>query len=272
METLRAIFNWISQHKIVSGLALLFCIGAFVGVRFVLVRSAGVTSGPIKRGTAVDAVYGIGTVTATHSYSVKPGLTGHITKLFVKEGDSVEKGQKIVEIDFITFTAPFKGVINYLPYKVGENVFATLPVAVETDLQDRYMLVSLEQQAILKVKAGQKVKLSFDTLRKVSFQGEVMATYSYNGNFIARVSCPDLPPEILPDMTADVAIIINEIPNALLIPAAAFEDGWVWVRRERSLPEKVPIKIGVVDQAKIQVLSGDLKEGDQVMIRRQLTP
>ena len=272
MDFLRAFIKWTSLHRIISffSIAILVCI--IFGVRFVLVRSDGVTSGPIKKGTIVDAVYGIGTVTAKNSYSVKPGLVGHISNLFVNEGDTVKKGDKLVEMDRISFSSPFAGVVNFLPFKVGENVFPQLPVVIVTDLTNRYLLVNLEQQAILRVKSGQKVKISFDTLRKINIDGIVQSTYSYNGNFIARVNAPDLPMKVLPDMTADVAIIINEIQDALIIPSASYEDGFVWVRRGKSLPIKTPIKIGVVDQAKVQVVSGDLVEGDQVMIRRKLTP
>jgi multidrug efflux pump subunit AcrA (membrane-fusion protein) len=271
MELLRSIVRLTSKHKFISFFVLAAVVGVFLSIRFVMVRSEGVTSDPIKKGMAVDAVYGIGTVMASHSFAGKPGLVSHITNLYVKEGDKVHKGDKLVDIDQTVFYAPFNGVVNYLPFKIGENVFPQLPVVVVTDLSDRYMLVSLEQQAILRVQPGQKVKISFDTLRQVELEGVVQSTYSYNGNFIARVQTPNLPPEILPDMTADVAIIIREISDALLIPAAAYEDGFVWVRREHALPTKVPIKIGIVDQAKVQVISGDLKEGDQVMIRRKLT-
>ncbi|MGZ3774524.1 MAG: efflux RND transporter periplasmic adaptor subunit [Pseudobdellovibrionaceae bacterium] len=271
MKALRTVLNFLSRHKIISSIFLLVIIASSIAIRFVLVRSEGVTSGPIKRGILVDAVYGIGTVVATHSYSVKPGVTSTISELFVKEGDSVKKGDNLVRIDNVTYKAPFKGVINYLPFKVGENVFPQGPVLVLTDLSNRYMVVNLEQQSALRVRPGQTARISFDSIRQQKFNGVVESTYSYNGSFLARINIENLPPEILPDMTADVAIVIREVPDALIIPAMAYEDGYVWVRRGQSLPYKTPIKIGVVDQALVQVISGDLKDGDQVMIRRRQT-
>ena len=71
-------------------------------------------------------------------------------------------------------------------------------------------------------------------------------------------------------MTADVAIIIREIPNALLLPVTAYENGYVWVKRGHALPTKVEVKIGVVDGMFAEVASGDLNEGDRLMIRRKV--
>ena len=235
-----------------------------------IVRSAGALSSPLERGKIVDAVYGIGTVTATRSFSIKPGVVTTLRNLYVKEGDSVRKGQNLLDIDNVMYRAPFDGVINFLPFKIGENVFAQLPVLVLTDLKDRYCVVTMEQQGALRVRAGQKAKLSFDSMRNATYDGVVQSVYSYNSNFLARIDVSDLPMEILPDMTTDVAIIIREITDALLIPVAAFEDGFVWVKRGHALPSKVAVKLGVVDGMLAEVTSGDLQPGDRLMIRRKV--
>lgn len=54
-------------------------------------------------------------------------------------------------------------------------------------MKDRYLVVSMEQQGALLVKPGQNVKLSFDTLRKQSYDGNVVALYSSETSYLARI-------------------------------------------------------------------------------------
>jgi membrane fusion protein, macrolide-specific efflux system len=269
MELIRSVFRWIQHHRI---LTLVF-VGLFAmvlaGFNFFQYHNDGSLTEPIGRGKIVDAVYGIGTVTANRSFSLKPGVVGTLSDLFVKEGDTVKKGQRLAQVDSMTYHAPFDGIINYLPFKVGENVFPQVPILIVTDLLNRYMVVNMEQQGALRVRAGQKAKLSFDTLRNQNYDGVVQSVYSYSSNFIARIDVSKLPPEILPDMTADVAIVIGEHENALLAPIPALDGEAVWVKRGQGLPTKTPIKIGIVDEKMAEIVSGDVREGDRLLIRRK---
>lgn len=272
MDTLRTLTKWISKHRALSFLVALTVTALLVFARVVVNRSQGSLSEPLRRGTIIDGVYGIGTVTAIRSFAVKPGVIATIDSLYVKEGDSVRKGAELARIDKVSYRAPFDGVVNYLPFKVGENIFTQLPALVLTDLMDRYLVVSLEQQGALRVRAGQKAKLSFDSIRSQNFDGVVQSVYSYNSNFLARIDVTSLPAEILPDMTADVAIVIREVKDALLIPIAAYENGFVWIKRGHMIPMKVAVKLGVVEGTLAEVTSDDLRVGDTLMIRRKVTP
>lgn len=239
------------------------------GVRYVRAHTDGKLSEPLGRGRIIDAIYGIGTVAANRSFALKPGVIGTLTDLYVKEGDVVKKGERLAQVDSTLYRAPFDGVVNYLPFKVGENVFQQIPILVVTDLTNRYMVVNLEQQGALRVRPGQKAKLSFDTLRQRNYDGVVQSVYSYATNFIARIDVSQLPPEILPDMTADVAIVIGERDNVLLAPIPALDGDSVWVKRGQELPRRVPVKTGIVDDRMAEIIEGDVNEGDQLLIRRK---
>jgi len=226
MDTIRSITQWISRHRVLTIASSVVLLGLFFIGETIYERNQGTLTEPLKKGTIMDAVYGIGTVTATKSYAVKPGTTVTITDLYVKEGDTVQKGGRLALIDNVLYRSPFSGVVNFLPFKIGENIFTGLPTMVVTDLNDRYIVVTLEQQGELRIQKGQKAKLSFDTIRQKNYDGMVTSVYSYNSNFLARIDISSLPFEILPDMTADIAIIIQEIPDALVIPVVAFDNGW----------------------------------------------
>lgn len=264
---MNSFFSWIKNHKFLSSffvLLLIFLVS--MGFNRAKHTESFLLSEPISKGPIIESVYGIGTVTATKSYSLKYGVNTTIKKIYVKEGDFVQAQQVLLEmLDGNNFKAPFAGTITSLPYKVGENVLAQSSVLTLVDLEDRYIVVSLEQRSALLVHAGQKAKLSFDGLRKESYAGIVQSVYSNDNNFLVRIDASTLPLQILPGMTADVAISIGDPHNALLVPIAAIDDDKVHVKLNRGI-KTVSIKTGLADGAMAEILSGDLHEGDRLVM------
>lgn len=272
MKFLRSLLRIIQEHRVLSALVLTLLVSATLIFRSIRTRSEGILSEPLVKTTLIEAVYGIGTVTANRSYQIKPGIISTINEFYVKEGDEVEKDHKLARRDQVLFRAPFTGTVTALPFKVGENVFAQAPILTLVDLSDRYLVVSLEQQGALRIKRGQKVKMSFDTLREQTYEGTVQAVYSNDNNFLARIDLGTLPENILPGMTCDVAITIEERPSVLSVPVAALEEGkFVWVKRKGSIPKRIEIKTGIIDRATAQVLSGELKDSDRVLIKKRMS-
>src|SRR3989344_1552320 len=142
------------------------------GVTWLQLSSGSAETVQVQRGNIVEAVYGLGTVTANQSYQVKLGVTGTITAVYVTEGDTVEKGKPLVNIDSgATFKAPFSGTVTSAPFKLGETVYSQTPIVTLINLKDCYVLASLEQESALRVRAGQSARISFETLRGQIFQG-----------------------------------------------------------------------------------------------------
>jgi multidrug efflux pump subunit AcrA (membrane-fusion protein) len=273
MDQLRKLGEWIIRRKYLSLVILTLLIAGTVAARNFLQSSRGQLSPPLQRGVIVDAVYGIGTVTANRRYSLNPLIGKTIGRSYVKEGDHVKRTRPLVATDDGNiFYAPFDGVVNFFPYHPGENTYPTTPMLIFTDMSDRYVVVSIEQQSALHVRVGQTAKLSFDSLRQASFEGRVAAVYSYASNFLARIDSVRLPDSVLPDMTCDVAIVLDVHKDALIIPVAAFESGRVWVKRGKALPRATPVKLGVIDGTNAEIVEGDVKPGDQVLIRDQVSP
>jgi multidrug efflux pump subunit AcrA (membrane-fusion protein) len=266
------VFEWLRVHRwrtvLIAGAVLV----AAVAFGWRATSQQGNTlSEPIQKGAIVESVYGIGTVTATKSFQLKLGVTSTIQRMFIKEGDQVKRGQRLVDLDGVLFNAPFDGTVTLLPFKVGETVFPQAVILSIVDLQDRYALVTLEQQAALRVRRGQKARLSFDSMREESYDGLVEAIYSNDNNFFVRIGISGLPPQILPGMTADVAIGISEHRDALIVPVAAIDAGNVYVKRGLGTTA-VAVKTGIVDGAKAEIVSGDLREGERVVIRKKVGP
>ena len=273
MRAIRSVAKWIKKHKILTLLISTVIIGSLFTYHIIRSRSDGILTNPLARGQIIQSVYGIGTVMTNKSFQIRLGVISTIHELYVKEGDTVKKSDKLAKIDEITYRAPFHGTVTSLPFKVGENVFTNVPVLTLVDLTDRYLVVSLEQQGAIRVQRGQKVKMSFDTIREQNYDGVVQSVYSNDSNFLARIDISELPSHILPWMTADVAIFIRTKEDVLLLPVAAMEKGnIVWRKRGRVIPKKIEVKLGIVDKAMGEVVSGDLAVGDQLLIRKVIAP
>ncbi|MCE9596762.1 MAG: efflux RND transporter periplasmic adaptor subunit [Spirochaetia bacterium] len=262
--------KWLKGHAILAIVGLVGAISILLGARYIIQRSEGILSEPIATGTIVRSVYGIGSVMANRSYQLKLAIVNNLNEIYVKEGDSVPKNGRLVLIDGIPYSAPFAGTITFLPYRIGENVFASVPVLTLVDLRDRYIVASLEQQGALQVQKGQTVRMSFDTIRDHYYTGTVSAIYSNENQFLARIDVRDLPAQVLPGMTADVAISIQERKDALLVPVAALEGKSVWRKRGHEIPRLIEVQIGIVDREFAEIEKGDLAAGDRVLIKTRV--
>lgn len=262
--------GWLRKHKWLSITIVVLLLASGLYVRRYYQQTAGTITDPLIKGSIVQSVYGIGTITANHRYMVRLGVMTTINQLFVKEGDTVKKGSPLVEVDRVVYRAPFDGTVTSLPFMVGENVFAQAPILNFVNLEDRYLVVTLEQQGALLTQKGQNVRISFDTFREQTYKGTVQAVYSNESHFLARIDISQLPAKIIPGMTADVAIMIQQKNDVLLIPVAAINKSTVSLYQEHAPPRSVEIKTGIIDGAFAELISGDLKEGDRLIIRKSL--
>jgi membrane fusion protein, macrolide-specific efflux system len=231
---------------------------------FYFINSRNDTIRPMK-GSVIEAVYGLGTVNSQRTYELKIGVTSSIRKIYVKEGESLEKGSKLIEFDsFPTFTAPFKGTITSIPFEIGEIVYPQVTILKMEDLSNVYIVVSLEQQGALRVKKGQIAAISFESLRGNRFEGRVEAIFPNNGQFIVHIIVDDLPDEILPGMTADVSIETGRKNDVLLIPVQTVKSGKI-IRIRNGKKEKISIKLGVLNGEWAEVTDGDITLDDSIL-------
>ncbi len=221
-----------------------------------------------KKGPIVEAIYSLGTVTARHQFHFKVGVPKTIQKLYIGEGQAVIKGQNLVLLsDGIVIRSPFAGTVTQLPFSEGENVFSDTYIISVENMKDLYLQATLEQQGALRVKKGLPVQLSFETIREQKFQGIVSSVYPQKGQFIVRIEVANLPAEILPGMTADLAIEISRHENALLIPVAAISSGFVIIERN-GRREKIPVTVGSMDNEWAEITSNNIQLTDEVIIKK----
>lgn len=96
--------NRILSHKKISVLILLAIIAlGYLGYK--LIYPATTTStyllGEVKKGTIVSTITGTGQVSALNQLAITPKVSGTVTSIRVKSGDSVNQGQTLFTIDSI---------------------------------------------------------------------------------------------------------------------------------------------------------------------------
>jgi macrolide-specific efflux system membrane fusion protein len=248
-------------------------VGAGILVLIVLVglwvrRPRYTVLGKVEKGTLIEAVYGIATVTADKTYLLRVSQANVLNKVFVKEGQRIKKNDELVVMDGISFRSPIGGIVSLVAYKEGETVSPQAEIVSVFDPEQLYYVVSLEQQGALKVRPGQNAKLSFDSIRDKVFEGQVFAVYSHGNQFNVSISAKNLPEGVLPGMTADVGIEIAQHPDRILVPFSGIIGGELSVLKGTGL-SRIPVKVGLVDAAKAEIVQGDVVEGWTVAIPQE---
>ncbi len=180
-------------------------------------------------------------------------------------------------LDLTRLKAPFDGVVTDVRLSPGDMVApGTLAFRVD-DLSNLYVDVDLSELDVATVAVGQEVTLTFDALAGKTFHGVVdevalAGTQARPGgavNFRVTVRLTDKSSAIRPGMTAAVTIHTTRVDDALLVPARA-----VRVRDGRSVvfllqngePTPVEVTLGATSGEFVQIVSGDVKEGDLVVL------
>lgn len=218
------------------------------------------------RGDIVEAVYGLGKVKSHHKYEVIAGVSLTISRLYVREGDRVEKGAPLVAFDTAALIrAPFAGTVTYVKGEEREIVAAQVPVIRLEDLSDLFIELSLEQEGALQVKRGLPAKVSFESVRGKILTGEVTALFPRQDEFLANVKVDGLESSVLPGMTADVTIEIGKIKDVVLIPLRAVQNGMVAVKRNGKW-KKEKVEVGRVDGVYAEVKDQSLTTEDEIRL------
>jgi len=220
-----------------------------------------------KVGNVVESIYGLGTVTADAVFRLRTGVIITVRKLYVSEGNLVNPNDPLVKLDDNIMRSPITGTVTAVSYKEGELVTPQATVVTVTNLNSLFLEVSLEQQSILRIKKNQTVYVSFESLRNEKYEGVVASAYPRDNQFIVRIELKKWPEGVLPGMTADVAILVGEKTNVLLIPIRSIVAGQV-TRIRDGKKERIPIKLGIIDGEWGEVTSDNILREDELLTRK----
>jgi len=179
-------------------------------------------------------------------------------------------------INQVYLKAPINGTITDSKNLVGDQVSANTASFRIDDLSQMLVDVQITEVDISRVKVGQTVKLTFDAILRKEFNGKVSQVARVGVptaglvNFNVTIEITDSDEAIRPGMTAGVNILVEEVKNVILIPnrAVRTRDGKqvVYVLQADNSLKTVEIKIGASSDTSSQLLSGDVKEGDILVL------
>lgn len=183
-------------------------------------------------------------------------------------------------LNLARITAPFDGVITDVEPLPGDQVTPGRLAFRIDDLSHLLVDVQVSEIDINSVQVGQPVTMSFDAILGKTYNGVVVevgqAGTVVQGavNFTVTVELTDADEFVRPGMTAAVNILVREVKDVLVVPNRAVRviDGQrvVYVLKNGT-PEMVKIRLGAISDTVSEVVSGDLREGDLIVLNPPAT-
>ena len=205
--------------------------------------------------------------------------------------------QAQLDLDHTKITAPVDGTVIARNMDVGQTVAASFQAPtifqIAQDLTKMQVDTNVDEADVGQVKLGQPVTFTVDAYPTTPFHGSVtqirqapinvqnVITY----DVVVAVPNPDL--KLFPGMTANVKILTNEVDAVLKVPNSALRfrpadlkpdatvraagrkqaaGTTIWVLGQDGNPAPVRVKLGITDGTYTAVDSGDLREGELVIV------
>ncbi len=179
--------------------------------------------------------------------------------------------------------APFDGTITEInavagdlitSYEDSANTTAALTIS---NLDNLMVEVQISEVDINKVAVGQKAIITFDAIANKEYSGYI-SSISTSGEtddngivqFSVWVKVDDADEQVKTGFTSVVSIVTAEVEDALLVPydAVVSRDGsyMVVLSNNDGSTTLVPVEIGATSDLYAEITSGELEEGDTVVI------
>lgn len=210
--------------------------------------------------------------------------------------------QAQIDLDHTYIRAPVDGVVINRRVDRGQTVAASLQAptlfTIAQDLSRMQVDAAVAEADIGRVAVGQKASFTVDAFPGRLFGGEVkqirkapqviqnVVTYD------VVVSAENPGQELLPGMTANLSVLVATRANVLKVPNAALRyrlpnqatdtaarrpgpggggaqpglPGRVYVLDQAGQPAPVVLRVGISDGTMTEIIAGDLKEGQSVVV------
>ena len=165
--------------------------------------------------------------------------------------------------------SPIDGVVLSRSVEMGEYVPLNGPLVRVGNVDALVLECSVDEADIGRITLGKKAAVALYAFPKQAFHGAVFEILPDADRakkaFLVKVRLSDAPAGMRSGMSAEVNLVVDEHPGALLVAADSIDaNGNVWlVAGDRVESRKVVI--GIRDMLRAEVLSG-LLEGDRVVI------
>lgn len=168
--------------------------------------------------------------------------------------------------DHMTLRAPVSGQVLRRDGEIGEVIERGQPVYWVGAPSPLRIQAEVDEEDIPAVRPGQLVKIKADAFPDRALDGTVSEITPkgdpLNKSFRVRIALPDETPLMI-GMTTETNIVVEERPDALLVPASAVMAGAVWAVRD-GRAARLPVTVGVVGSFRTEILDG-LGDGQPII-------
>src|SRR5436190_3849967 len=186
---------------------------------------------------------------------------------------------------YATIRAPIRATVLSRDVEIGSPVSSILNLGANAtlvmtlgDIQKVFVRGKVDEADIGRVRLNQPARIRVETFKDRTFNGRVTQISPLGvekdnvTSFEVKVSIDNPGQELKANMTANAGIVLEEHPDALIIPEAAItydaqKNAFVEVVAPgtKTGRKKIAVKLGVGNGTKIEVLSG-LKAGDKLVL------
>jgi membrane fusion protein (multidrug efflux system) len=174
-------------------------------------------------------------------------------------------------LDKSTLTAPFDGIVGLRQVSIGDYVNPGQTIANIESVEQLKVDFRIPEIYAQVIAAGQAIRVRLDAFPGATFEGSVYAidpAIDPNGRaVILRARLPNADKKLRPGMFARVTLIVEERPNAVLIPETALMPMGRDVFAFRVIDGKAvqtKLRTGLRRGGDVEILEG-LKAGDAIV-------
>lgn len=234
----------------------------------------------------IDSVLGvIGQVVSIpeHTNIITSRIAGKVSSLKATDGESVKKGQALIEIESrqlgdpppkVQYTSPIDGIIIEKQAELGASVEPEKNLLKIANLNEVFVEGKIHEGQIAQVHIGQKARVTIESFPNEEFNGTIdVLSGALNPETRAikiwiKISNPLL--KLRPNMQASINVITGQTEAAIAIPKSAIlgDEGnyFAFVQSADNELEfyRQPLVVGIRDDQFVEVIEGILP-GDKVV-------
>lgn len=199
------------------------------------------------------------------------------------------------DLDNTRIISPIDGIVLTKQVSEGQSLtsgFSTPELfTLAQDLTKMQIEAKVSEADVVKIKEGQTAQFTLDGYPDEKFQGTVrQVRTNYTGSsagssmsssstttYTVVIDVDNAEGKFIPGMTATITIKTKDKKDVLLIKNEAlrfspssnrekYKTTGLWVLDENKQPKRIDVTIGIMDEDKTEITSGDVKEGQEVIV------
>ena len=211
----------------------------------------------------------------SRSAAVSSRISGRVVEIKATEGETVKKGQPIVEVESrqvgnppprVQYEAPIDGVVTHRDVLLNDSVEPDKHLLEIVDMSEVYAEGQIFEGQVALVKPGQKVRITVESFPGETFTGTVDliggALEPETRTLKVWVRVPNADGRLRPNMRATLNIVTDQADSVVAVPHSAVlgEAGnlfaFVQTDKDGLIYERRAVVTGIKDDRYVEVVEG----------------